>query len=131
LRTRRQLQVAEQIHRELSTLLMFEARDPRLSSITITDVDITPDLLIAHVYFTLLGTEEDKQATMAGLEHARGYLRTQVAERIQQRLAPELVFRFDRSAEEGERIDRILDRLKKDSPSSGAEDGNRPDGEPG
>jgi ribosome-binding factor A len=130
LRTRRQLQVAEQIHRELSTLLMFEARDPRLSSITITDVDITPDLLIAHVYFTLLGTEEDKQATMAGLEHARGYLRTQVAERIQQRLAPELVFRFDRSAEEGERIDRILDRLK-DSPSSGAEDGNRPDGDPG
>jgi len=122
LKTRRQLQVAEQIHRELSTLIMFEARDPRLAGITITDVDVTPDLLIAHVYFTMLGSEEEQAAALAGFAHAKGYLRTQVAERIQQRLAPELIFRIDRSGERGERIDHILDQLKG---------GNEPDGEPG
>jgi ribosome-binding factor A len=122
LRTRRQLRVAEQIHRELSTLLMFEARDPRLAGITITDVDVTPDLLIAHVYFSMLGGEEEQRAALAGFAHAKGYLRTQIAERIQQRLAPDLVFHIDHSGERGERIDRILDQLQ---------DGNEPGGEPG
>jgi len=128
LTTRRQLRVAEQIHRELSTLLLFEARDPRLAGVTITDVDITPDLLIAHVYYVLPGTEEEKKAASVALEHARGYLRTQVAGRIQQRLAPELVFRLDRSGEQGERIDRILDRLKGESLGE-ADGGSLPDGE--
>jgi ribosome-binding factor A len=122
LKTRRQLRVAEQIHRELSTLLMFEARDPRLAGITITDVNVTPDLLIAHIYFTMLGGEEEQAAAMAGLAHAKGYLRTQVAERIQQRSAPELIFHIDQSGERGERIDRILDQLQ---------DGSEPGGEPG
>ena len=125
--TRRQLRVAGQIHRELSTLLLFEARDPRLVGVTITGVDITSDLLIAHVYFTLLGTEEEKSGAMAALEHAKGYLRTQVAARIQQRLAPELHFHLDRSGEQGDRIERILDRLRDES-SSGTVDGSQPDG---
>ena len=128
--TRRQLRVAELIHRELSTLLLFEARDPRLAGITITEVDITPDLLIAHVYFTLPGTDEEKDAAMAALERAKGYLRTQVAGRIQQRLAPELFFRLDRSGEQGDRIDRILERLKGQSLGE-AKDGSPPDGETG
>ncbi len=122
--------MAELIHRELSTLFLFEARDPRLAGITITDVDITPDLLIAHVYFTLPGTEEEKSAAVAALERAKGYFRTQVAGRIQQRLAPELVFRLDRSGEQGDRIDRILDQLKEQS-SGEAKDGSPPDGETG
>jgi len=130
LTTRRQLRVAELIHRELSTLLLFEAQDPRLVGVTITDVDITPDLLIAHVYFSLPGPEEEKSAAMAALERAKGYLRTQVAGRIQQRMAPELVFRLDRSGEQGDRIDRILDRLKEQSLGE-TKDGSPPDGEPG
>ena len=130
MKTRRQLRVAEQIHRELSTLLMFEARDPRLAGITITDVDVTPDLLIAHVHFAMLGGEEEQSAAMAGFAHAKGYLRTQVAERIQQRSAPELIFHIDPSGERGERIDRILDRLKEACPRAPSE-GGEPGGEPG
>ncbi|HNS50475.1 MAG TPA: 30S ribosome-binding factor RbfA [Anaerolineae bacterium] len=128
--TRRQLRVAGQIHRELSTLLLFEARDPRLAGVTITGVDITPDLLIAHVYFTLLGTEEEKGEASAALEHAKGYLRTQVAARIQQRLAPELLFHLDRSVEQGARIDSILDRLR-DQSLSDTMDGSQVDGADG
>ncbi len=116
--TRRQQRVAEQIHRELSSLLMFEIHDPGLAGITITGVDITPDLLLARVYFVAGGGDGDTEA-LAALGRAKGYLRTQVAERIQLRFAPDLIFRVDKSAEHGRRIDELLDALKKEADSAG------------
>lgn len=110
---RRQLRVAEQIHREISSLLMFEARDPRLEGVTITGAKVTPDLLLAHVYYTVLGGKEQQAEAHAAFEHAKGYLRTQVALRIRLRFAPELVFHFDASPEYGRRIDELLERLKE------------------
>jgi ribosome-binding factor A len=112
--TRRQLQVAERIHREISSLLMFEARDPRLVGVTITGVKVSADLQLAHVYYSVLGAEDEWSAVQAALQHAKGYLRTQVAERIQLRFAPELIFHADHSAEYGQRIDQLLDRLHED-----------------
>lgn len=109
--TRRQRRVSELIHRELSLLLMREVRDPRLADVTITDVRITPDLLIARVYFTVLGESEQEQEALAALEHASGFLRTQLAGQVRLRLAPELVFELDRSAEYGRRIDELLAQL--------------------
>jgi ribosome-binding factor A len=119
--SRRQLRVAEQIHRELSLLLMFETRDPRLAGLTITGVTVTADLQLARVYYTVLGTAEEWKEVLAALEHAKGYLRTQVAQRIQLRFAPELVFHADHSAEYGQRIDEILDRLQEHEPPHGPE----------
>jgi len=106
--TRRQRRVAEQIHRELSLLLMHEVRDPRLADITITEVEVTRDLLIAHVYFTVLGGADEQEQALAGLAHAHGFLRTQVAGRVQLRFAPDLTFHIDKSAEYGRRIDDLL-----------------------
>lgn len=113
--TRRQQQVSELIHRELSQLLMREARDPRLADVTITEVRITPDLLLARVYFTVLGGAQEEKAARAGLESASGYLRSQLAARVSLRLAPELVFDVDRSAEYGRRIDQLLDEISAES----------------
>ncbi len=113
--TRRQQRVAEQIHRELSSLLMFEVHDPRLTGITVTGVDITPDLLLARVYFVVAGADDGGADALAALGRAKGYLRTQVAERIQLRFAPDLVFRVDSSAERGRRIDELLDALKEEN----------------
>ncbi len=121
--TRRQRRVEGLIHRELSLLLMRDARDPRLADITITGVRITPDLLIARVYFTVLGDQDDQVQALAGLEHAGGYLRTQLAGRVQLRLAPQLVFEVDKSAERGRRIDELLAQIAEDSRS---EDGSEP-----
>jgi ribosome-binding factor A len=113
--TRRQQRVSELIHRELSQLLWREARDPRLADVTITHVRITPDLLLARVYFSVLGGAEEEKAAQAGLERATGYLRSQLAARVQLRLAPELVFEVDRSAEYGRRIDQLLDEISAES----------------
>ena len=113
--TRRQQRVSELIHRELSQLLMREARDPRLAEVTITEVRITPDLLLARVYFSVLGGAEAEKAARTGLESASGYLRSQLAARLSLRLVPELVFEADKSAEHGRRIDQLLDQIAAES----------------
>lgn len=115
--TRRQRRVSELVHRELSTLLLFETRDPRLSGVTITDVDVTPDLLLARVHFTVLGDEHDESEALAGFEHAAGFLRTELARRVRLRFAPELAFFVDTSAAYGRRIDELLEQLKDSTDS--------------
>ncbi|MGD8474353.1 MAG: 30S ribosome-binding factor RbfA [Anaerolineae bacterium] len=109
--TRRQRRVSELIHREMSMLLMREVRDPRLADVTITEVRITPDLLIARIYYTVMGDAEQEREAAAALESATGYLRTQLAGRVRLRLAPELVFELDQSAAYGRRIDKLLDQI--------------------
>jgi ribosome-binding factor A len=113
--SRRQRRVSEQIHRELSLLLMLDARDPRLADVTITSVDITPDLLLARVYFTVMAEGDERVAeAQAGLERATGFLRTQLAARLQLRLVPHLAFELDKSAAYGRRIDELLGELAKE-----------------
>jgi ribosome-binding factor A len=109
--TRRQRRVSELIHRELSLLLLHEVRDPRASGATITTVEITPDLLLARVLFTVLGDADDEKEALAGLEHARGFLRTRLAGRVQLRFVPELEFRLDKSAAYARHIDELLDQI--------------------
>jgi ribosome-binding factor A len=110
--TRRQRRVSELVRRELSLLLLHRVRDPRLSSVTITGVDVTQDLLLARIHFQTIRTDEMAEA-LAGLEHASGYLRSQLAAKVQLRYAPELEFVPDRSAEYGQRIDALLDQVRE------------------
>jgi ribosome-binding factor A len=110
--TRRQRRVSELVRRELSLLLLHQVQDPRLASVTITGVDVTQDLLLARIHFRTIGTDEMAEA-LAGLEHASGYLRSQLAARVQLRYALELEFVPDLSAEYGQRIDALLDQLKE------------------
>lgn len=123
---RRQRRVAELIHRELSLLLMLDARDPRLADVTITAVDITPDLMLAHVYFTVLGDDEKVSEAQVGLQRATGYLRTQLAARVQLRLMPHLAFELDKSAAYGRRIDDLLDEIANSPQSEAAGDEQEP-----
>lgn len=109
--SRRQRQVSELIHRELSQLLLFEAKDPRVSGITITGVEVTPDLQLARVHFSVMGDEEDAQEALAGLMHAKGYLRTQLAGRVELRFAPDLSFEIDHTAAYAQRIEELLAQI--------------------
>jgi ribosome-binding factor A len=97
-------------------LFLQGVKDPRLAGITITGVEVTKDLLIAHIYYTVLEAGDNGKEARAGLEHAKGFLRTQLAERVELRFVPDLIFDRDTSAEYGQRIDAILDQLKDDNP---------------
>ena len=100
------------IQRELSGLLQRELRDPRVGLVTITSVDVSPDLSHAKVFFTILGNEDLKE-TQAGLKRAAGFLRTQLAKRIKLYTTPELRFEYDQSVERGDRLSRLIDSVVK------------------
>jgi len=103
--------LGDQIQREVSDLLQRELRDPRVGMITVTSVDVSPDLSHAKVFFTLF--EKDKLAdTLAGLKRASGYLRSQLARRIKMYTTPELRFEYDESVERGDRLSRLIDSTK-------------------
>jgi len=98
------------MQRELSDLLRLELRDPRVGMITLTSVDVSPDMSHAKVFFTVL--EKDKLAeTLEGLRRASGFLRSQLAKRIQMYTTPELRFVYDESVERGDHLSRLIDSV--------------------
>ena len=109
--SRRQRQAAELIHVELSNLILKRARDPRLSGVTITSVEISPDLQNAYVHFSVLGDQEAKKEALRGLQSAAGFFRRQLAQTISLRVTPTLTFRVDESLERGMKIDALLDSI--------------------
>lgn len=104
----KQERTSGQIRKILSQLILRDVSDPRLHGVTVTDVEIDPELLFAKVYVNALGEEDRQPEVMLGLEHAKGFLRREVARRVRLRKAPELIFKWDESLERGERIDAIL-----------------------
>ena len=101
--------VADQIQRELSGLLRAELKDPRVGMITLTGVEVSPDLGHAKVFFTTLGDAEALVRTEAGLKHAAGFLRVELGHRLKLRVTPEIHFVHDASVERGVRLSKLID----------------------
>lgn len=105
----RSRRIAEQVQRELSEIIRLELKDPRVGMITLTDVEVTPDTAYAKVYFTLLGDAARVKETTVALEHAAGFLRSELAHRLKLRVVPQLVFKYDASVERGMRLSQLID----------------------
>lgn len=99
--------IAEQIRHELAAILMRELKDPRIHDVTLTAVEVSPDLEHAKVWFTLLVGEPSEVGKALG--HASGYLRTELAHRLRMRSVPRISFQFDESVERGARLSRLID----------------------
>lgn len=106
-----QRRVSELIHVHLSNLLERKVKDPRLDMVTITDVEVSPDVSSAKVYFSAVGGDQTRDEARQGLESAAGWLRHELGQQLRLRRTPELIFRYDHSLERGERISHILDEL--------------------
>ena len=100
--------VGDLIQRELSDLVARELRDPRVGMVTITSVDVSPDMSHAKVLFTVLHPEKI-QEVREGLTRAAGFLRSQLAKRMQLYSIPELRFQYDESIERADRLSRLID----------------------
>ncbi len=100
--------LGDQIQRELSDLLQRELRDPRVGMVTITSVDVSPDLSHAKIFFTLL-EKNDLSKTLEGLKRSAGFLRSQLARRFMMYTTPELRFVYDESVERGDHLSRLID----------------------
>lgn len=104
--------LGDQIQREISELLARELRDPRVGMVTITAVDVSPDLSHAKIFFTSL-EKEKLEDTLVGLKRAAGFLRSQLARRLKMYTTPELRFVYDESVERGDRLARLIDSTKR------------------
>ncbi|MBN1204967.1 MAG: 30S ribosome-binding factor RbfA [Myxococcaceae bacterium] len=90
-----------------------ELRDPRIGYITITGVKVSPDLRVARVFYSMMGTEQERQETQKGLDAAKGYVRREVTSAVNLRVSPEIFFTFDESVGEGDKIDRLLREVRQ------------------
>jgi ribosome-binding factor A len=103
-----------QIMRTLSELLRFEVKDPRLQGVSLTAVDLTRDLSVAKVYFSLLNPDDDAREALEGLSKASGFLRRKLGGALKVRHVPELRFAHDDSAEHGMKISELIDGALRD-----------------
>ena len=106
--------VDEELKKQISNIISYDLKNPDITGmISVTKVKTSPDLKYARVYITILNSKNNK-ATLAGLKRASGFIRSEIAKRVNLRYTPELVFEFDDSIEYGARIDSILKEVMKD-----------------
>ena len=110
--------VADQLRCELAELFLREVRDPRVALATISRVQVARDLGHARIWISVLGDETARQQTMEGIEHAKGFLRSQIGRRLKLRVTPELAFELDRGAEYLQGMTELLDKLHKEPSDS-------------
>ncbi|MCS7285570.1 MAG: 30S ribosome-binding factor RbfA [Anaerolineae bacterium] len=111
--TRRQKRVGELIRREISTLLERKVKDPRLSFVTVTDVEVTFDLKDAFIYVSAPEGQVRKEEILEGFERASGFLRHELAQNLRIKFIPRLNFVWDDSLERGQRINQLLREIKE------------------
>jgi ribosome-binding factor A len=106
----RMRRVDEAVRQVLGDAVAHRLKDPRVGFVTVTDVRTSPDLRHARVYVSVLGTEEEREASLAGLRSAHGYLQGQIASELRLKNTPELHFILDDTAERAFRIERLIER---------------------
>ena len=94
-------------------MLFRNVKDRRIGMVTVTGVDLSPDLRHARVYVSCMGTDQDRAESLQALNHAAGWIRHELGQRIRMKFLPEVAFFTDSSLEYGERIDRLLDEIKE------------------
>jgi ribosome-binding factor A len=103
--------VAEAIRNELALLLLREVRDTKISKVTISKVEVTDDLKYARIYYTVLGKGTVIEEAERGLQRAKGFMRSHIAKTLNMRYTPELQFRYDKSAEKVEEIEKLFQEI--------------------
>jgi len=110
----RQEKLGELIAAELSDLLRTRVKDPRVGFASITHVEVSGDLRHAKVFVSVMGSPEEREATMQGLKNATGFLRHELATRLVLRYMPEIAFKLDKSIEEGARILELIQKVEQE-----------------
>ena len=117
--SQRSARVSDLIRRELSEIIVQRLQDPRVKLATVSEVHVTPDLKRAIVQMSILGSDDEREQALAGLEHAKGFLRSSLARRLRSmKVIPDLVFELDRGAEYSRDIEDLLESMHDENQSS-------------
>lgn len=112
---RRPIRLANQLKEELSLMVQFKLKDPRIGFITLTRVELTTDLHLATVYFSVLGDEAQRRQSQLGLEKAAGFLRHELKKTLQLRFTPELRFRIDDRWEAQSHMEGLFKQIHRET----------------
>ena len=117
---RRADRVAEAIRENVATFLTSGAKDPRLVAVvTVTAVDVTPDLRHAKIFISMLGSETERNTTLEALKGMVGHLRTRLSKAMDLRVAPEVSFKLDETVARAARIESLLAEVREKKPDDG------------
>lgn len=131
----RATRIADRIREELSEMIIQEISDPRLAGISITDVTVDRELAYAEIFVSAVEGSSRSEEVLAGLEHAQGFLRRELARRVDLRQFPRLRFHWDPTFERAEALERLIaelhqdDELKEENLDHGDDMGENKDGE--
>lgn len=114
----RQDQLGELIAEELSDLIRTRMKDPRVGFASITSVQMSGDLRYAKVFVSVMGSPEDQRATLKALDHANGFLRHELAQRLTIRYTPEIIFKLDESIARGARVLELMRQVEQEGATS-------------
>lgn len=114
--------VGEQMKKELGEIIGRKLKDPRVGFVTVTDVQVTGDLQQATVFISVLGDQEQRENTLKGLAKAKGFIRSEIGQRIRLRKTPEILFEFDESIDYGNRIETLLHQIQDEGRSKEKEE---------
>lgn len=118
---RRGVRVADLIRDEVSEIIQREMDDPRLGFVSITRVEMSPDLRYARIFVSVYGPDDERKQTLVALNNASGFIRRTLAPRLRMRTIPEIGFRLDESMEHAENIARILRQLEPELSATSGE----------
>jgi ribosome-binding factor A len=117
---RRNERLAEEIREDVARIV-GQLKDPRIGFVTVTRVDLTPDLRTAHVHVGILGGGPDREKSLTGLRQAAGFVRRELGRRLHVRHTPEIAFHYDEGLDATERVAQLLDEVRP-GPAPGDED---------
>ena len=113
---KRAAKVGDEILKEIAELLVRKVRDPRVKGATLTDIHLSDDLKHARVYYSVIGVKEDIIRTQAGLDSAKGFIKREIGFRMNLRYVPDIVFEHDISLEQGNKMEKLFQKMKLDEP---------------
>ncbi len=117
MKTHRLARVAEAIREVASETILFELRDPRVKRVTVTRAEVSGDLQHAKIYVSIMGTEKEQQLTMHGLRHSAGFMQRKLADRLQTRFTPQVVFVLDEGVKKSLEVTRLINEALGQSKS--------------
>jgi len=121
---KRSEKVADLIQKEISQLLVKSIKDPRIGFITITRVTVSEDCRFARVYYSVAGTQAERESSMKGLDSAKGYVRKELGRRIRLRYTPDITFQFDPSVEYAIHVEELIRNIHQGKEPHGEEEGD-------
>jgi len=109
--SRRPQRLALQIQQEVSLMISRNMKDRRVGFVTVTGVQLSPDFRHARIFISLMGSDSEKEESLETLNHASGWVRHELGQRIRMKFLPEIIFQLDTSQEYGAHIDRLIDEI--------------------